>query len=318
MVQMNVRRPVSDQMWGVSRQLKVRSPLRWTSNVAADLSYPLEKKRALFPEYVALADVMQDTGTARPIHLHQSTSLPANDAERVQSIMFPRTSDVDCGRVIEDGRDQGDTAAISGPSNRGGQANPAPSAQPFYSTALANPRHPTPAGDTPPRQFESARAEELYRRGLAHRTRDAIDEALLDSDAEEDRAPPAKRNKQKRKTGSQTVTDTISASDQALITKVDEMRKEAIDVANKKFDYEQKPNEAEAALREREVAAREKEVNMQEHLMRNKLKEEFLALCRKFPDDWDLAGRMTFGGKEAWAEVAEDMKAHAKLTLLED
>ncbi|KAJ9111262.1 hypothetical protein QFC22_006562 [Naganishia vaughanmartiniae] len=218
------------------------------------------------------------------------------------------------------------------PSSTTTNPSPSISRQPAsYSTALADPHHDTPEGDSPPRHFESKRQEDLHRRGLAHRTCDTVDAALLNSSVEDaddeviEVEPPAKRSKPSNKGKSKAtkvVADAISSSDHILFGKLDDLRREAADAAKKRAEYEAKRNAEQDALREREVRAREKEVETRTLELRKQRRQErlaaqaeFLGHCRTFPDDWDMAGRLAFGGKEAWSEVAEDMKAYANAVL---
>ncbi|KAJ9125700.1 hypothetical protein QFC24_002484 [Naganishia onofrii] len=257
-----------------------------------------DKKNALFPEYWALEEVMHDTGTARPMHLHQSTAVPKDDFANARAVMLGHRPDEDEGSDEEFGPEKTlNTATTSG----GG-------------SPLANPPQPSPEQEGPPKEFESRRAEELYRRSLAHRTRDAVDAILIDSEGEETAPPNKKQNRgpdKKRARSSKTVSDTVTKADEAMLSKVEQLRQDAVKAMEAKLVYEKEKDSKEDDLRRREVAAREREVGLQVATGTIHQRDEFVRFCQRFPQDWNMAGRLAFGDKQRWDEVKEDMLAYA-------
>ncbi|KAJ9091166.1 hypothetical protein QFC21_007311 [Naganishia friedmannii] len=182
---------------------------------------------------------------------------------------------------------------------------------------LANPSHESPEHEGRPREFESERAQNRF---IVEDWRTEPRTPSMPyywSDCDEISPPAKKRNKgpdKKHAKTSKIIEDTVTTADEAMLSKVDKMREEAVQAMKmkNKLAYEKEKDRKQDELRKREVAAREKEVALQVAAARKIQRDEFMRLCRKFPQDWDRAGRLAYGDKITWEELRDDMLAYAE------
>jgi hypothetical protein len=89
----------------------------------------------------------------------------------------------------------------------------------------------SPEGGGPPQEFPSKRARELYNRSLFHKTKDALDSILLESDTENEPGPVNKQTRgryKKKSAAGKIITEQLEKADTVLLKQVDDFTESCV------------------------------------------------------------------------------------------